>query len=144
MTNHTPTAVSYDVTDLASVITPRPCPQCRHPESITLLTQGATPKVLATCCRYCKWVQGDHALVREYMASCGRRFVISCAACGEETDEDFFDAIGFGWRRIGRAWICPDFGHQLRLRELVLREYTEENRRAIKENRQAFAEVSDA
>ena len=116
-------AVSYDIADLIGVTTPRSCPQCRHPESITLLTQGATPKVLATCCRYCKWVQGDHALVREYMASCGRRF---------------------GWRRIGRAWICPDFGHQLRLRELVLRELAEENRRAIKENRQAFAEVSDA
>ena len=137
MTNHTPTAVSYDVTDMTSVTTPQPCPQCQHPESITLLTQGATPKVLATYCRYCKWVQGDHALVREYMAYCDRRFVISCAICGEETNDDFFNALRFGWRRIERAWICPDFGHQLRLRELVLRDLTEEER-------QTLAEVSDA
>lgn len=96
-----------DVADLIGVATPRSCPQCQHPEVTTLLDQSEPPRVLAVYCRHCMWVQGDHALVREYMEHCGHRFAIVCAACGLETDNDWRDASAFGWKRIGWAWICP-------------------------------------
>lgn len=97
-----------DVADLIGVATPQPCPQCQHPEYTTLLDQSEPPKVLAVYCRHCMWVQGTHLLVREYMEHCGRHFAIVCAGCGLETDNDWRDALGFGWKRIGWAWICGD------------------------------------
>ena len=95
-----------DIADLIGITTPQSCPQCRHPHTAALLDQGETPGVLAVYCRHCMWVQGDHALVRDYMEHCGHDFTIVCAACGLETDNDFCDALGFGWKRIGWAWIC--------------------------------------
>lgn len=97
-----------NVADLIGVATPQPCPQCQHPEVTTLLDQGETPKTLAVYCRHCVWLRGDHALVREYMEHCGHDFAITCAGCGLETDSNFRAALGFGWKRIGWAWICPD------------------------------------
>ena len=97
-----------DVADLIGVATPRPCPQCRHPEITTLLDQSEPPKALAVCCRHCMWQRGGHALVREYMEHCGHKFDIDCAACGENFKGGYLDALGFGWKRIGWAWICGD------------------------------------
>lgn len=97
-----------DVADLIGITTPRPCPQCRHPEVTTLLDQSEPPKALAIYCRHCMWQRGGHALVREYMEHCGHRFGIVCAACGRETCDDWLNALGLGWKRIGWAWICPD------------------------------------
>lgn len=96
-----------DVADLIGVANPQPCPQCRHPEIVTLLRRGEPPRALTFYCRHCMWAQGKHALVRDYMEHCGHRFGIVCAACGLETDNDWRDASAFGWRRIGWAWICP-------------------------------------
>lgn len=95
-----------DVADLIGITTPRPCPQCRHPKITTLLDQSEPPKVLSVYCRHCMWVQGTHALVREYMEHCGHDFTIACAACGRETGDDWLNALAFGWKRIGWAWIC--------------------------------------
>ena len=106
-----------DVADLIGVTTPQSCPQCRHPHTATLLDQGETPGVLAVYCRHCMWVQGDHALVCDYMERCGWRFTITCAGCGLETGDDWRTATDFGWKRIGWAWICPD---QLRDRKSVV------------------------
>lgn len=97
-----------DVADLIGVTTPRPCPQCRHPEVATLLDQSEPPKAVAICCRHCMWIQGDHSLVREYMEYCGHHFTIACAACGRETCDSWTTALAFGWKRIGKAWICGD------------------------------------
>ena len=97
-----------DVADLIGVTTPRPCPQCRRPEITTLLDQSETPKAVAVYCRHCMWQRGGHALVREYMERCGHDFTIVCAACGREADSNYLDALGFGWKRIGWAWICGD------------------------------------
>lgn len=97
-----------DVADLIGVATPRSCPQCRHPEITTLLDQSEPPKAVAICCRHCMWVQGTHLLVREYMEHCGHDFTIVCAACGREADSNYLDALAFGWKRIGKAWICGD------------------------------------
>lgn len=97
-----------DVADLIGITTPQPCPQCRHPHTATLLDQSEPPRALAVYCRHCMWAQGKHALVRDYMEHCGYNFTIVCAGCGLETDNDWRDALGFGWKRIGWAWICPD------------------------------------
>ena len=97
-----------DVADLIGITTPRPCPQCRHPEVVTLLNQDEPPKAVAICCRHCMWQRGGHALVREYMEHCGHDFTIVCAACGLETGDDWLNALAFGWKRIGWAWICAD------------------------------------
>lgn len=97
-----------DVADLIGVTTPRPCPQCQHPVVTTLLTSGEAPETLAIYCRHCMWQRGGHALVREYMEHCGHGFTITCAACGRETCDDWINALAFGWKRIGRAWICGD------------------------------------
>lgn len=97
-----------DVADLIGVTTPRSCPQCLHPVVTTLLDQGGAPKALAVYCRHCMWVQGTHLLVREYMEHCGHDFGIVCAACGRETCDDWIEALAFGWKRIGWAWICGD------------------------------------
>ena len=107
-----------NVADLIGVTTPRPCPQCQHPEVTTLLDQSEPPRVLAVYCRHCMWVQGDHALVREYMEHCGHRFAIVCAACGRETCLDWIEAGKNGWKQIERAWICYD--HALQLQAIVL------------------------
>ena len=96
-----------DVADLIGVTTSRPCPQCRHPHTATLLDQSEPPKVLAVYCRHCMWAQGKHALVRDYMEHCGHHFAIVCAACGRETDDDWSGASKNAWKRIGWAWICP-------------------------------------
>lgn len=93
-----------DVADLIGVATP----QCRHPEVATLLDQSEPPKALAVYCRHCMWMRGDHSLVREYMEHCGHDFTITCAACGRETGDDWINALAFGWKRIGKAWICGD------------------------------------
>lgn len=97
-----------DVADLIGITTPQPCPQCQHPEYTTLLDQSEPPKALAVYCRHCMWQRGGHALVREYMERCGWRFTITCAGCGLETGDDWLNALGLGWKRIGWAWICPD------------------------------------
>lgn len=97
-----------DVADLIGVATPRPCPQCRHPHTTTLLDQSEPPRALAVYCRHCMWQRGGHALVRDYMEHCGWCFTITCAGCGLETDNDWRDASAFGWKRIGWAWICGD------------------------------------
>lgn len=97
-----------DVADLIGVTAPRPCPQCRHPEVTTLLDQSEPPKMLAIYCRHCMWQRGGHLLVREYMGHCGHDFTIACAACGRETGDDWINALAFGWKRIGWAWICGD------------------------------------
>ena len=97
-----------DVADLIGVTTPRPCPQCQHPVVTTLLDQSEPPKTVAVYCRHCMWVQGTHLLVREYMEHCGHDFTIVCAACGRETGDDWLNALAFGWKRIGWAWICGD------------------------------------
>lgn len=97
-----------DVADLIGITTPRPCPQCRHPEVTTLLDRSEPPKAVAICCRHCMWQRGGHLLVREYMEHCGRHFAIVCAACGRETCDDWIEASKSGWKRIGRAWICSD------------------------------------
>lgn len=97
-----------DVADLIGITTPQPCPQCQHPVVTTLLDQSEPPKAVAICCRHCMWQRGDHALVREYMEYCGHDFTIACAACGRETCDDWLNALAFGWKRIGKAWICSD------------------------------------
>lgn len=97
-----------DVADLIGITTPQPCPQCRHPEVTTLLDQDEPPEAVAVYCRHCMWQRGGHALVRDYMEHCGHDFGIVCAACGLETDNDWRNALALGWKRIGRAWICPD------------------------------------
>lgn len=97
-----------DVADLIGITTPQPCPQCQHPVVTTLLDQDETPKALAVYCRHCMWQRGGHALVRDYMEHCGHRFVITCAACGRETCDNWTTALAFGWKRIGWAWICGD------------------------------------
>lgn len=97
-----------DVADLIGIATPQPCPQCRHPHTATLLDQSEPPRALAIYCRHCMWQRGGHALVREYMEHYGRHFTITCAPCGRETCDDWINALAFGWKRIGRAWICPD------------------------------------
>lgn len=97
-----------DVADLIGINTPRPCPQCQHPVVTTLLDRSEPPKAVAICCRHCMWVQGTHALVRDYMEHCGHDFAIVCAACGRETCLDWIEASKSGWKRIGRAWICGD------------------------------------
>lgn len=96
-----------DVADLIGVANPQPCPQCRHPEIVTLLRRGEPPRALTFYCRHCMWVQGKHALVRDYMEYCGHRFGIVCAACELETDDDWIEASKNAWKRIGWAWICP-------------------------------------
>lgn len=107
-----------DVADLIGIATPRSCPQCQHPVVTTLLTSGEAPETLAVYCRHCMWVQGKHALVREYMEHCGWDFAIVCAACGRETCDDWIEAGKNGWKQIERAWICCD--HILQLRTVVL------------------------
>lgn len=96
-----------DVADLIGVTTPQPCPQCWHPHTATLLDQSEPPKTLAVYCRHCMWVQGKHALVRDYMEHCGHNFDIVCAACGREAGDNWTNVLAFGWKRIGWAWICP-------------------------------------
>lgn len=112
--------MSRDMADLLGVTTPRPCPQCRHPHTATLLDQSETPRALAVYCRHCMWLRGDHALVRDYMEHCGHHFTITCAACDKEFQGDYLDALAFGWKRIGRAWICPD--HLIDLYKAALNE----------------------
>jgi hypothetical protein len=107
-----------DVADLIGVANPQPCPQCRHPEIVTLLRRGEPPRALTFYCRHCMWVQGKHALVRDYMEHCGHHFAIVCAACGRETDDDWIEAGKNGWKQIERAWICYD--HALQLQAIVL------------------------
>ncbi len=97
-----------NVADLIGITTPQPCPKCQHPEITTLLDQGEPPKALAVYCRHCMWQRGGHALVREYMERCGHHFGIVCTACGRETCDDWINALAFGWKRIGKAWICAD------------------------------------
>ena len=97
-----------DAAGLIGITTPRPCPKCRYPEHTTLLDQSEPPKAVAICCRHCMWQRGGHALVREYMEHCGHDFTIVCAACGENFKGGYLDALGSGWKRIGKAWICGD------------------------------------
>lgn len=118
-----------DVADLIGITTPRPCPQCRHPEVATLLDQSEPPKAVAICCRHCMWQRGGHALVREYMEHCGHDFTITCAACDKDCKGDYLDAYKDDWHRIGKAWICHD--HRLELRSIVLTELLDENELTI-------------
>lgn len=97
-----------DAAGLIGITAPQPCPQCRRPEVTTLLDRSEPPKAVAICCRHCMWQRGGHALVREYMGHCGHDFTIVCAACGRETCDDWLNALAFGWKRIGKAWICSD------------------------------------
>ena len=97
-----------DVAELIGITTPQPCPKCQHPEHTSLLDQSEPSKVVAVYCRHCMWQRGGHALVREYVEHCGHHFGITCAACGRETCDSWINALGFGWNRIGWAWICPD------------------------------------
>ena len=107
-----------DVADLIGVATPQPGPPGAHPVGTPRRAPSAPPNTLAGDCPACMWVQGTHALVREYMEHCGHDFGIVCAACGRETYLDWIEAGKSGWKQIERAWFCCD--HILQLRAVVL------------------------